>query len=264
MRVKFKPWNWGFEEVSGTSLRGFVKKCTSDCGRAGCRITRLNIFFSCCFIPDFVLQIFYLSNDDYFYDYFIFIKKLTKITVWQKQSRDVPSNIIFSPTFLLDEAFHPKYGVVCFSIGFVGNMCCKTGKTSETENRIAPKQNVGKGKRLGSLSVSHDLGDDKREQSLVPAFVHLSILVLHLNKDSIKIASTILCRELKVFLDTPHVEWVILANCQSIICCSFRNISVGRRIFKVKCIKNFRKSSSCIFWGTCCHCQWQLNCWRME
>ena len=109
MRVKFKPWNWGFEEVSGTSLRGFVKKCTSDCGRAGCRITRLNIFLACCFIPDFVLQIFYLSNDDYF----IFIKKVTKITMWQKQSRDVPLKIIFSPTFLLGEAFHPKYSVVC-------------------------------------------------------------------------------------------------------------------------------------------------------
>ena len=62
------------------------------------------------------------------------------------------------------------------------------------------------GKRVGSLSVSHDVGDDKREQSLVPAFVHLSILVLHLNKDSIKIASPILCRELKVFFFTPHVE----------------------------------------------------------
>ena len=96
MRVKFKPWNWGFEEVSGTSLRGFVKKCTSDCGRAGCRITRLNIFFSCCFIPDFVLHIFDLSNDDYF----IFIKKVTKISImWQKQSRDVPSKIIFSRCF---------------------------------------------------------------------------------------------------------------------------------------------------------------------
>ena len=96
--------------------------------------------------------------------------------------------------------------VLCvFSIGFVGNMCCKTGKTSETENRKPPKQNVGR-EAVGSLSVSHDLGDDKREQSLVPAFVHLSILVLHLNKHSIRIASPILCRELKVFLDTPHVE----------------------------------------------------------
>ena len=92
----------------------------------------------------------------------------------------------------------------CF-IGFVGNMWCKTGKTSETENRKPPKQNVG-GKRVGSLSVRHDVGDDKREQSLVPAFVHLSILVLHLNKDGVKIASPILCRELKVFLFTPHVE----------------------------------------------------------
>ena len=143
MRVKFKPWNWGFEEVSGTSLRGFVKKCTSDCGRAGCRITRLNIFFSCCFIPDFVLQIFYLSNDDYFDDHFIFIKKLTKITVWQKPSRDVPSNnfFSFSPTFLLGEAFHPKYGVVCFFHRFCWqyvlqnrqNLRNRKQKTSETE-----------------------------------------------------------------------------------------------------------------------------------
>ena len=139
MRVKFKPWNWGFEEVSGTSLRGFVKKCTSDCGRAGCRITRLNIFFSCCFIPDFVLQIFYLSNDDYF----IFIKKVTKITMWQKQSRDVPSKIVFSCFFWVKHFIRNMLLCACF-IGFVGNMCCKTGKTSETENRKAPKQNVGR------------------------------------------------------------------------------------------------------------------------
>ena len=32
---------------------------------------------------------------------------------------------------------------VLVSIGFVGNMCCKTGKTSETENRKPQKQNVG-------------------------------------------------------------------------------------------------------------------------
>ena len=66
-------------------------------------------------------------------------------------------------------------------------------KTEKLRNR---------GKQDGSLSVSHDLGDDKREQCLVPAFVHLSIFVLHLNKHSIRIASSILCRELKVFLDT--------------------------------------------------------------
>ena len=73
-------------------------------------------------------------------------------------------------------------------------------KTEKLRNRMWG------GKRVGSLSVSHDVGDDKWEQSLVPAFVHLSILVLHLNKHSIKITSTILCRELKVFLFTPHVE----------------------------------------------------------
>ena len=168
MRVKFKPWNWGFEEVSGTSLRGFVKKCTSDCGRAGCRITRLNIFFSCCFIPDFVLQIFYLSNDDYFYDYFIFIKKLTKITVWQKQSRDVPSNTIFSPTFLLGEAFHPKYGVVCFFHRFCWqyvlqnrqNLRNRKQNSSETEcgEREAARQPVSQprsgGRQEGTKSRS--------------------------------------------------------------------------------------------------------------